>query len=180
MAKTITFSLDSASIGKAINELNKYVDEVQKMIKELVTQLAEQGAQIAMVKLAELGAVASGELSDSLWGYYDEKLHVGIIKATAMHAFFVEYGTGVMAQGHPGTGDGWDPPPVTVEMNGKSYGPYVKYDTNEHGENGWFYTSGRDGRSHWTRGQVGRPFMYETFKELQNLAPSVAAKIFNA
>lgn len=180
MPKTITFSLDSASIGKAISELNGFIDDVRRMMGELVKQLTEQGAQVAMVKVAELGAVDTGELSDSIWGVYDEESHVGIIRASAPYAFFVEYGTGVMAQGHPGAGDGWDPPPVTVEMNGKSYGPYTQYDTNGHGENGWFYTSERDGKSHWTRGQVGRPFMYETFKELQNLAPSIAAKIFNA
>lgn len=178
--KTITFSLSSSSIGQAISELNKYIDEVRSMLGELVRQLTEQGAQIAMVKVAELGAVDTGELSDSIWGYYDEDSHVGIIRANAPYAFFVEYGTGIMGTDHPDSGGEWAPPPVTVVMNGKTYGPYVGHDTNGHGENGWFYISSRDGRRHWTRGQTTAPFMYQTFKELQELAPSIAAKIFNA
>lgn len=170
MAKTITFSLDSASIGRAISELNGFIDDVRRMMGELVRQLTEQGVQIAMTNIASFGAVDTGELSDSMWGFYDEDSHVGIIRSGAYYAVFVEYGTGIMGENmsHPEMEGEWMPP-----------GGWT-YDHNNHGENGWFYTSDRDGKRHWTRGQVSRPFMYETFKELQNLAPSIAAKIFNA
>ena len=144
MAKTITFTLDSASIEAAVTELNNFIDNVRQMMGELVKQLTEQGVQIAMTNIASFGAVDTGELSDSMWGFYDEDAHVGIIRSNAYYAVFVEYGTGIVGSmaAHPDLAGEWLPP-----------GGWT-YDHNGHGENGWFYTSDRDGKRHWTRGQV--------------------------
>lgn len=168
--KRITFSLDSASIDRAVSELNTYIEDVQAKIGELVKALTEQGAHVAIVKVVELGAVDTGELSDSIWGFYDEESHVGFVRSSAPYAIFVEYGTGIMGAdaSHPEMEGEWNPP-----------GGWV-YDHNDHGDKGWKYVSNRDGKLHWTKGMPSRPFMYETFKELQTMAHDIAVKIFAA
>lgn len=167
--KTITFSLDTASITRAIKEMDRYIEDVKQKITELVKTLTEEGVRVASVQVAVVGAVDTGELSDSFIGFYDEESHVGIIRSTADYAVFVEYGTGIVgAQGpqHPEM-DTWEPD-----------GGW-NHDHNNHGEEGWKYISERDGKLHWTAGMVSRPFMYETYKELQLLARQLAVEIFN-
>lgn len=57
------------------------------------------------------------------------------------YAAFVEYGTGVVGKGtHP---------------LAKNYA----YDTNEHGNNGWFFYDD-EGNIHWTRGMKAHAYMY--------------------
>ena len=72
---------------------------------------------------------------------------------------FVEYGTGIVGLGfqHPKAAeDGWE------------------YDTNHHGDSGWWYPSSEDdpnptkkltenGWWAWTAGQASRPFMYKSW-----------------
>lgn len=72
---------------------------------------------------------------------------------------FVEYGTGIVGLGlqHPKASEiGWE------------------YDTNQHGDSGWWYPSSEDdpnptkkltesGWWAWTAGQASRPFMYKSW-----------------
>lgn len=176
--KTITFSLSEASIDRAIRELEMYTEEVKRCAGELVRRLTEEGVNAAIAQIAMLGAVDTGELSDSIDGYYSEETHTGFVRTTAPYAFFVEYGTGIRGTKHPGEAE-WAPPPVTVNMNGKDYGPYTGHDTNGHGENGWYYISERDGRRHWTRGMPSRPFMYETYKALEDMSQRIFEEVFS-
>lgn len=171
MAKTITFSLDSASIGRAVEELENFAEYVKEALKLLVKELTEQGVHIATVQVSAVGAVDTGELADSIIGYYDEQSGVGVIQSTAYYAYFVEYGTGIVGAGtqHPEMGGMWQPQPSR----------WTKYDTNGHGERGWYYISDRDHKVHWTRGMPSRPFMYETYKELERLSHRLAAEIFD-
>lgn len=179
MAKTIEFTLDSASISKAIKEVEAYAEWIQQKLSELARILTEdQGIPTVVMEIAALGAIDKWhELSDSIDAVYYPETHVGIISANAPHAFFVEYGTGIVganSEPHP-TGEGWDPPPVKV---GK-YGPYTKHDTNNRGDAGWLYISEHDGKLHWTRGKEARPFMYGAFVELERKSRQLAKEIFN-
>lgn len=164
--KTITFSLSEASIDRAIRELEAYTQEVRQKLGELVRRLTEEGVNVAIARIAQMGAVDTGELSDSIDGYYSEAYHTGVIFTTAPYAIFVEYGTGIVgahAQ-HPG-GEGWARGWV--------------YDHNAHGEAGWSYISERDGKLHWTKGMISRPFMYETYKELERICGRIYQEVFN-
>ena len=169
MTKTISFSLDVRSINRAIRELEDYTESVKQKIEELVRKLTEEGVRVAAVQVQMLGALDTGELADSFIAFYDEESHVGIIRSTCYYAVFVEYGTGIVGAGaqHPEMNGVWSPA-----------GGWV-YDHNSHGEDGWKYVSDRDGKLHWTMGQPSRPFMYETYKELQGLARQLAVEIFN-
>lgn len=159
--KTITFSLSASSISKAVRELKDFIEEFKRLMGELVNKLTEEGVSIATIKVSELGAVDTGELSDSFYGQYDSEKHIGVIGSKAYYAFYVEYGTGIVGSYAPHP-DGSD------------------YDINNHGEDGWFYVAQhRDGKLHWTRGQVSHPFMYETRKELEHRAQAAFNEVFN-
>lgn len=130
-------------------------------MEALVRKLAERGAEIARIQVASLGAVYSSELLNSIIGIYSEKDRVGIVRAGAPYAIFVEYGTGVVGAGSPHPKpDGW------------------QYDANGHGDEGWWYLNDRDGKVHWTRGYRSRPFMYNTARELEQQLESIAKEVF--
>lgn len=159
--RTIAFALDAQSISSAIKAVERYRDDLVDACQELVAKLTDEGVQIAKMQVVALGAFDTGELESSITGYYSPSLHAGIVKASAWHAVFVEYGTGVVGQGsqHPEP-NGWE------------------YDVNGHGSKGWVYMSDRDGKFHWTAGMPSRPFMYNTYRELENKVQSVASEVF--
>ena len=82
------------------------------------------------------------------------------IRMGSEYFMFVEYGTGIVGRNNPH-------PDTSKSM--------WKYDTNEHGETGWWYPSSIDDPNPtayrnklgewwaWTKGQAARPFMYETW-----------------
>ena len=159
---TVRITLEPASIDSAIREVERYRDDLMNAIQELVRSLTEDGREIAVLKILQLGAFDTGQLADNIRtrGYYSDVTNVGIIWAQAYYAVFVEYGTGVVGMGEPYTGP-FMPGAVTVKGN-----TYTAYDTNGHGDAGWSYISDRDGKLHWTRGQPSRPFFYQTYMEL--------------
>lgn len=160
--RTIRFTLDSRSIAQAIKEVEQYKTDFQNAIQALVEQMTRDGETIAKLQVIALGAFDTGELEASIYGYYSPSLHAGVVRAGADYAVFVEYGTGVvgMTNQHPA--------PVNWT-----------YDVNNHGESGWVYKSDRDGNFHWTKGQISHPFMYNTYRELQRLFPSMVSQNFS-
>lgn len=161
MPKVIEFSLDPSSLERAAQEVKKYAMELDEKVEALIKKLAERGAMVAKVQLAALDAVYTGELLSSIEGVYSEKDNVGIVRAGAPYAIFVEYGTGVIGAGSPHPKpDGW------------------QYDANGHGDEGWVYLNERDGKYHWTRGYQSRPFMYNTARELERECVNMAKEVF--
>ena len=151
--KKITFTLDSRSIGQAIREVEKFRDDLQRAVSELTNALVTEGTEFAKLEVLRLGAFDTGELADSIQGYYDSETHVGVIWTDVYYACFIEYGTGVVgaSNAHPNPTE-W------------------AYDVNNHGESGWVYHSDRDNKFHWTKGQPSSPFMYNTFMQLRRRA----------
>lgn len=160
--RTITFELDSKSIGRAVKQVEQYRKDLENACQELVARLTDAGEQIAKLQVISLGAFDTGELESSIIGYYSPSLRAGLVKAGAWHAVFVEYGTGVVGQSnqHP-IPEGWS------------------YDVSGHGDSGWVYKSDRDGNFHWTNGMPSRPFMYNTLRELEQKVGSVADEVFS-
>lgn len=167
---TISFSLDVASINRAIRELEDYRDDLERAVYDLVRLLTEEGVRVGAVNVQRLGALDTGELADSFIGFYDEANHVGIVRTDCWYAVFVEYGTGVVGAGSPYTGPFM---PGSVTVKNPYYGEpktYSSYDQNHHGDNGWWYVSEHDGHKHWTKGQPSRPFFYNTYMDLIRMA----------
>ena len=163
MGKTIIpITLDSQSINKAIRQVEQYKRELRNKVKLLMEQIVKEGADLAKAKVAQMDAIMYGDLIASIEGVYDPATHVGVIFAGSPHAVFVEYGTGIVGANasHPDPVAGW------------------KYDSNNHGEEGWWYWSSQDNNWHWTKGMPSRPFMWETEMELPAIITAAAKAVF--
>ncbi|MBE7091736.1 MAG: HK97 gp10 family phage protein [Clostridiales bacterium] len=155
----ITVSL--GNIDDAIRQIEEYEKKVQEKIKEFLTRLLEDGANIAKAKIIELKAVESSELQDSFQYTLYKEGNKGIIFTDCSHACFVEFGTGVRGSASPHPTMPW------------------AYDSNGHGEDGWYYYDTKQGRVRFTQGMPSRPFMYETARELEQKAVEIAREVFS-
>lgn len=159
--RKISFGLSVKEINRAIREIEKYKAELNAKVSMLIEALTDYGVEIAKAQVRQLGAWYTGELESSISGYFSPSLGVGIIKAGAPYAVYVEFGTGIVgkSQPHPSP-DGW------------------RYDINEHGESGWWYFNDYTGHPQWTKGMPSRPFMYNTARELENACERIAREVF--
>lgn len=157
----IKFGLSQKEIKKAVKDVEKYKQDLSKKLLKLVQRLTDRGIEIAKLNVQRLGAVYSGELEQSIGGYFSPSLGAGIVYAGAWYAIFVEMGTGIRGKEaqHPKTGEiGW------------------VYDSNNHGEEGWVYP--KDGQFFWTDGMPARPFMYDMTKQLERECEKIAKAVF--
>lgn len=162
MSKTvIRFSLDGKEIDRAIQEVEKFKKEFLKKCNLLVEALTDEGVKIAKLEVQQLDAFYTGELWNSIEGYYSPTYNVGIIKAGAYYAAYVEFGTGVVGKGSP-------------HPNPQGY----QYDVNQHGDEGWVYYDDDSGQFRWTKGFKSRPFMYNTARQLEKECKKIAEEVF--
>lgn len=162
MAKTvIRFRLDEKDIDRAIREVKQFKKEFLEKCNQLIEALTDYGAEVAKIQVEQLDAVFTGELMNSIEGYYSPTHNVGIIKAGAYYAAYVEFGTGVVGKGsaHPNP-QGW------------------QYDVNNHGNEGWVYYDDYSGKFRWTKGFKSRPFMYNTARQLEKECAKIAKGVF--
>ena len=163
MARTvIKFGLSEKEIDRAIKEVAQFKKEFLEKCSRLVEELTNRGEMVAKIQVAQLDAVYTGELMNSIEGFYDPPSHVGIIKAGAIYAAYVEYGTGVVGQQSPHP----DPHPTW------------QYDSKQHGDEGWVYHDDDTGQFRWTKGFKSRPFMYNTARELEKECARIAREVF--
>ena len=161
--RVITVKLSEKSIDRAIQRVANFKAEVLEKCNQLVAALTDEGVEIAKVKVQELDAVFTGELMNSISGYYSPTYNVGIIKAGAYYAAYVEFGTGVVGSSSPHPNpDGW------------------QYDVNGHGNEGWVYYDDYSGKFRWTKGYKSRPFMYNTARQLEKECKKIAREVFGA
>ena len=162
MAKTvIQFKVNVKDINRAIREVEKFKKEFLLKCNRLIEALTDAGVQIAKVEVAQLDAVYTGALMNSIEGYYSPTYNVGIIKAGAYYAAYVEFGTGVVgaSSAHPNP-QGW------------------QYDVNNHCDSGWVYYDDYSGEFRWTKGFKSRPFMYNTARELEKECKRIREGVF--
>lgn len=162
MAKTvIRFTLNTKDIDRAIKELQQFKKEFLHKCNLLIEALTDYGVDVAKVQVAQLDAVFTGELMNSIEGYYSPTYNVGIIKAGAYYAAYVEFGTGVVGSQSPHPNpQGW------------------QYDINDHGFDGWVYYDDYTGQFRWTQGFKSRPFMYNTARQLEKECEKIAKGVF--
>ena len=153
--------LTTRSIEDAIREVKEYKRKLNDRVKALIRELVDKGVEIAKAQVRELGAVYTGQLEESITGFFDEETGLGIIRTDCPYAIYVEFGTGVVGKRnpHPEPIEGW------------------QYDVNEHGDKGWWYFNERDQKWHWTKGMVSRPFMYNTLQLLRAEAEKGGFKV---
>lgn len=154
-------NLNPREIDRLIKDIKQYKRELTEKVNLLIGELTDYGVEVAKAQVRELGAWYTGELESSIEGYFSPSVGVGIIKAGAPYAVYVEFGTGIVgkSQPHPSPDD-W------------------RYDINEHGESGWWYFNDYTGHPQWTKGIPSRPFMYNTARELENACERIAREVF--
>ena len=162
MAKTtIRFKLGEAEIKRAIREVKAYKRLFLAKCESLVKELSAQGAEIARVQVAQLDAIYTGDLQNSIGDFFNTKTGVGIIRADTRYAIYVEFGTGVVGRQSP-------------HPNPQGY----QYDINNHGDDGWVYYDETAQKWRWTKGFKSRPFMYNTARELEKECVRIAEEVF--
>ena len=171
--KTIVVRLDPKSIADAINELNDYKKEVESKARLLVQRLTDLGAEIARIKIVEMGAYYSGELLSGVDGYFSPLLNTGFVRVTSDHVAFVEFGTGLVGQANPHTNGEY------LSKAAWGYATGAKIFTTQDGRVGWIYPTD-DGGFRFTEGMRSRPFMYETALQLQREFPRIAREVFSS
>lgn len=166
MAKIIKMSLSTESINKAIKEIQAYQKEIERKTKIFAKRLAQEGVQVAKMQIMSFPAVDTGELLNSInfkpGDVFGNNASSFYVYSDCEYAIFVELGVGIVPheQGeHPLADElGWE------------------YDSHNHGEQGWFYY--KDGKLHWTKGMVARPFMYNTVQTLVKQCADIAREVF--
>lgn len=179
--RTIDMELTRRSIAKAIREIEDCQRQLTEAMNALIRKLAEEGAQVARMQVAGFDAVDSGDLEHSIYGYFDPASRIGYVIAGSAHAFYVEYGTGIIGamEPHPEAAEaGWE----------YMVGDHITIGPGGH--IGWWYKKGSsdifsspelggDGEFRFTRGQPARPFMYNTLVWLEEAAEALGREIFS-
>ena len=167
-----SYDLSISSIRQLQKDLQRYNDSLVFKARELAERLSEKGVEIARVQIADLDAIFTGELIQSLHSEYKGSTEYGAIFAVVTdsdHAAFVEFGTGIVGQQSPYPYE--LPEGVTWEYaSGKTIRQLAD------GRYGWFYP--KDGQWYFTEGMISRPFMYLTSLELQKEVVKIAKEIF--
>ena len=171
--KTIVVKLDPQSVADAIQEITEYQKEVERKARVLVQRLTDYGANIARIKIVQLGAVDTGGLLSGVDAYFSPLLNAGYVKVTSDHVAFVEFGTGVALKNtiHPNA--------EYLARAAWAYGSGSKIFTTKNGKIGWIYPTD-DGGFRFTEGTSSKPFMFETALELQRVFPTIALGVFNS
>ena len=157
--KKIPMTLDPESIDIAIKEIRLIQEKLHPAMMHLINQLTEKGVEIAKAELIFFDdpAYYTGQLSESIEGMTDND-GTGRIFTNCEYAMYVEYGTGYYFD--DGNEDG-------VGRSGKPM----------HSMTGWYYFNERDGKRHFTEGMPPRPFMHNTFRDLEQEAEAIGGRI---
>lgn len=134
-----------------MKELKAYRKKVEDAGELLTRLLVEQGVDLAKQNADYMSIYDTGELVDGIIPEFRDGK--GYVVSSAPHSAFCEFGTGIRGAESP------HPEPGLANW---------KYDTNSHGEEGWWYM-GDDGEWHWTAGMPSRPYMYNTAQSLKDL-----------
>ena len=184
MAKTISFTLDAASIGKAIKELNDYTKDFEQKCKELRKRVAEKirwsaenGFSQAIVSDVILG---DADLTNDVQVTVSHDESVSIVMASGTQAVFIEYGAGVYHNGgegmiglstHPWVEDGTETRPFFIGMYGDGKGAH----------NAWgYYKNGVKSQDNVvvTRGTPAAMPMYRGYMEAINTIGELIQEVF--
>lgn len=155
MKKQVTLGVEGLSELEAY--LTRYEKAIRATRKKLVDDLCETGEAL----LAEYSPIEDHELKSSTASLvqHGPKQSRGVLFQAAPHAPFVEFGTGVVGQSHPH----------------KDHHLYDwVYDTNSHGNEGWYYYDPDRGKVRWTKGQVASAQHLKTAVDLRSVTKKVA------
>lgn len=168
---TFVSKITASDLRKLQRDIDNYKNSLTYKCQIFVQRLAEIGVEIARVQIAELDAIFTTELLQSVHSEYGGTIKNGavyFVVADSEHAIFVEMGTGIIGAQSP--------------YPGKLPAMYAQGETIHHTKNGkygWFYQDD-NGNWYFTEGMPSRPFMYNTTLELLARVPVIAKEIFGS
>ena len=179
--RTITFTLDSSSIAKAIREVRDYAQEVEdntkrlrEMVAERIAWSASNGFRTAMVGDI-VGVISGGKMYRAESPPSDVSVtvthngNVSVIFADGKEAVFIEYGAGVYNNGAAGT----SPHPW-----GAQFGYFIGSYGKGHGQRKvWGYRDGA-GNIVLTRGTPAAMPMFRGMTEAISVIDDLAREVF--
>ena len=172
MAKTISMTLDSRSINKAIKEIEKYKQWLLEKEKLLLSRLAELGANDAQVRFSS--AIYDG--INDVTVTHSESGNGYVIEAQGQAVAFIEFGSGVYY--NPS-----EPYPITRPEGVVAIGQYGK---GRGKRRAWFYkgdpgTNGEVNEKGYvkTRGNPANMPMWYATEEMRNSIITIAKEVFN-
>ena len=164
--RVITFDLSPSGIDHALEEIEKFKNDLIKACNELIKLLTSHGIEAAAMVIEATTEGWTGQLLQSIYqgSGWKAQTRTGIVRADAPYAAFVEFGTGIKGKAgaieSPFPHDGYEP------------------DGMGHGLAGWWYYNPNDDKVHWTQGQQSKPYMYTAFARVRSDTPSVVATVF--
>lgn len=193
--KNIEFTLDPASIERAIELVERLKTDLSGALKRVCETLAQRGVEMAKANIIILGAVGeTGNLLNSV-KYFPEG-EVWYISAgdksteidqdsegqrsgykVTNYAVFVEYGTGAVTekQMHPTYIDPRNPMMTALRKKLNYDRNHNKVRKGKREVSGWVYKKGN--RFYTAHGMPARPFMYNTMLELQQEAQLIGGRM---
>lgn len=140
------------NLFKELTALKKDVSKINdKFLAESLKYLKERAQYHISNSVGKTGYIPTGDLENSFSEIQVsfESGGLAILRNTAWHAAFTEFGTGLMGKMMPHE--------LAAELG------WV-YDKNNHGEDGWWYW-GDDGKRHWTQGMAAHRYMYNALRD---------------
>ena len=154
------------SIDAAIAQLDGYQQDLDHKCQMLVELLTSLGVTFAQEKVP----VRTGTAMGSIFAYFDEDNHRGLIVAGG-YCKFIEFGTGVMGLASP------HPSQEYIAILNWAYNTGSTIFTTRDGRTGWYYPKD-DGTWGFTQGLPSRPFMFETAQMLKEQTEELAKEVF--
>ena len=167
--KVIKVKLDPQSIEDAINELNRYKEDLERRVRLLLKEMTDRGAVIAKAKVVEHGIIHDTNLTNSINGFVMG--NTGFIRVDDQYAVFFEFGTGPM---------GASSPHPSGEGTYRSQAWYTQADGKDMETlYGWTPLGDGVGDTYYLSvGQKSKPFMYDTALKLRDEFPAIVKVVF--
>lgn len=174
MAKTIRFSLSEASIDNAIDELDRYINDLGSKAEKLAEKVAERIAWSASSGFSNAiaddiftgGERPNGNVSVSV----EENGNVCIVLAQGSDAVFIEFGAGVYYNGSAGS----SPHPEGSRM-GFTIGEYGK---GQGKRNVWALPGSTNDAPILTHGTPAAMPMYRGLQDALSVIDELAREVF--
>lgn len=161
--KVVRFSLTSAGIDHAIQELENYRTWLIERTKVLLEALAAEGVSIASVRFQQ--AIYDGD-NDVTCSIEERGKNKVAVVATGKATLFIEFGTGIAyPDSHPEGAD-----------TGMVHGSWSESELGKghwDDRNGWYYAHGKK-----SRGNPANMSMYGTIRELETRFTEIARAVF--
>ncbi len=135
----------SLNVIRGMNKLTELANRSKYMNQRVMKFRSIEAEKFRSYAQDELSSMANNPTGETSKGIIARVTPARInIISTGRGTKFIEYGTGIVGENapkNPMQPSGWD------------------FDVNDHGEKGWHYGAGY---RRWTKGQVAKPFMYNT------------------